>query len=62
MKQTGAKVSVMEPFYDRTMADHVAGKTGAKVVIRPPSDGGETGVDDYIQLMGQDIRKLAAAL
>ena len=62
MKQTGAKVIVMEPFYDRKMADLVAGKTGAKVVILPPSVGGEKGIDDYIQLMGQDIRKLAAAL
>jgi ABC-type Zn uptake system ZnuABC Zn-binding protein ZnuA len=62
MKQTGAKVIVMEPFYDRKMADLVAGKTGAKVVILPPSVGGEKGMDDYIQLMGQDIRKLAAAL
>src|SRR5688500_15673420 len=62
MKQTGAKVIVMEPFYDRKMADLVAGKTGAKVVMLPPSVGGEKGLDDYIQLMGHDIRKLAAAL
>ena len=62
MKQTGAKVIVMEPFYDRKMADLVASKTGAKVVVLPPSVGGTKGLDDYIQLIGSDINKLASAL
>jgi zinc/manganese transport system substrate-binding protein len=62
MKQTGAKVIVMEPFYDRKTADFVAGKTGAKVLVLPPSVGGVKGLDDYIQLMTYDIQKLAAAL
>ena len=62
MKQTGAKVIVMEPFYDRKMADLVASKTGAKVLVLPPSVGGTKGLDDYIGLMTHDIRKLASAL
>jgi ABC-type Zn uptake system ZnuABC Zn-binding protein ZnuA len=62
MKRTGAKVIVMEPFYDRKMADFVAGKTGAKVLVLPPSVGGAKGLDDYIQLMTYDIHQLAAAL
>ena len=62
MKQTGAKVIIMEPFYDRKMADFVAGKTGAKVLILPPSVGGTKGLDDYIKLMTSDIQQLAAAL
>ena len=62
MKQTGAKVIVMEPFYDRKMADFVASKTGAKVLILPPSVGGTKGLDDYIKLMTNDIHQLAAAL
>jgi len=62
MKQTGAKVIVMEPFYDRKTADFVASKTGAKVLVLPPSVGGAKGLDDYIQLMTNDIRLLAAAL
>jgi len=62
MKQTGAKVIVMEPFYDRRTADFVASKTGAKVLVLPPSVGGVKGLDDYIQLMTNDIQKLAAAL
>jgi ABC-type Zn uptake system ZnuABC Zn-binding protein ZnuA len=62
MKQTGASVIVMEPFYDRKMADFVASKTGAKVLVLPPSVGGAKGLDDYIRLMTHDIRQLAAAL
>ena len=62
MKQRGAKAIVMEPFYDRKMADLVASRTGAKVVILPPSVGGAKGLDDYIQLIGSNIKKLAAAL
>jgi ABC-type Zn uptake system ZnuABC Zn-binding protein ZnuA len=62
MKQAGAKVIVMEPFYDRKMADVVARQTGAKVLVLPPSVGGSKGLDDYIQLMTSDIRQLAAAL
>jgi len=62
MKQTGAKVIVMEPFYDRKTADFVASKTGAKVLVLPPSVGGTKGLDDYIQLMTNDIHQLAASL
>jgi zinc/manganese transport system substrate-binding protein len=62
IKQTGAKVIIMEPFYDRKMADFVASKTGAKVLILPPSVGGAKGLNDYIQLMTNDIHQLAAAL
>lgn len=62
MKRTGAKVIVMEPFYNRKSADFVASKTGARVLVLPPSVGGTKGLDDYIQLMTNDIRLLAAAL
>ena len=55
MKRTGAKVIVMEPFYDRKVADLVARQTGVKVLVLPPSVGGVKGIDDYIQLMQYDI-------
>jgi zinc/manganese transport system substrate-binding protein len=62
MKRTGAKVIVMEPFYDRKTAEFVASKTGAKVLVLPPSVGGRKGVDDYVDLMKYDITQLAAAV
>ena len=62
MKRTGAKVIIMEPFYDRKMADFVARNTGATVLVLPPSVGGATGVDDYTRLMQHDISRLAEAV
>ncbi len=62
MKRTGAKVIVMEPFYDQKTAAFVAARTGAKVLILPPSVGGVKGVGDYISVMDYDIKQLAAAL
>jgi len=62
MKQAGAKVIIMEPFYDKKTADFVAGKTGAKVLVLAPSVGGAKGLDDYIRLMTSGIQQLAAAL
>jgi ABC-type Zn uptake system ZnuABC Zn-binding protein ZnuA len=63
MRRTGAKTIVMEPFYDKRMADFVAQRTGATVLILPPSVGGvRQGVGDYVSLMQYDIGHLAAAL
>lgn len=62
MRRTGAKVIIMEPFYDRRTADFVAARTGAKVLILPPSAGGIKGVGDYIAMMNYDIQNLANAL
>jgi ABC-type Zn uptake system ZnuABC Zn-binding protein ZnuA len=62
VKRTGAKAIVMEPFYDRKVADLVAKQTGIKVLILPPSVGGIRGVDDYISLMKYDMDQLADAV
>jgi len=63
MKRTGAKVIVMEPFYDRKMADFVVRNVpGAKVLVLPASVGGVRGVDDYFALIRHDVTQLAAAL
>jgi zinc/manganese transport system substrate-binding protein len=62
MKRTGAKVILMEPFYDRKSADFVASKTGATVLMLPPSVGGRKGLDDYVDLMKHNITQLAAAV
>jgi zinc/manganese transport system substrate-binding protein len=62
VKRTGAKAIVMEPFYDRKVADLVARQTGIKVLILPPSVGGVKGIDDYIQLLQYDMSQLANAV
>lgn len=62
MKQAGAKVIIMEPFYDRRTADKVARETGATVLVLPPSVGGARGLDDYIAVMRNAVTTVAAAL
>jgi ABC-type Zn uptake system ZnuABC Zn-binding protein ZnuA len=62
MKRTGAKVIVMEPFYDRKMPDFVARNTGAKVLVLPSSVDGVKAVDNYLELVDHDVRRLAEAL
>ena len=62
MKRTGAKVIVMEPWYDRRTADFVARNAGATVQVLPPSVGGARGLDDYVAVLDYDIRQLAQAV
>jgi zinc/manganese transport system substrate-binding protein len=62
VRRTGAKVIIMEPYYDRKVAELVASRTGAKVLVLPPSVGGIKGIGDYVQLMQYDINQLANAL
>ena len=62
VKRTGAKVILMEPFYERKVADLVAKQTGIKVLMLPPSVGGVPGVADYITLIRHDMAQLAAAV
>lgn len=62
MRRTGAKVIIMEPFYDRKIADRVAAMTGAQVLVLPPSVGGEKGYDSYMELMRRNIARVASAV
>ena len=62
MRRTGAKVILMEPYYNRRTADFVAQRTGATVLVLPPSVGGVRTITDYIQLMQYDVSQLAAAV
>jgi ABC-type Zn uptake system ZnuABC Zn-binding protein ZnuA len=62
MQRTGAKVIIMEPWYDRKMADFVAGKTGATVLIVPPSVGGAKGLDNYVTMMRNAVTSVAQAI
>jgi zinc/manganese transport system substrate-binding protein len=62
VKQTGAKAIIMEPFYDPKVAEFVASRTGAKVLVIPPSVGGAKGLDDYAAVLANAISRLANAL
>lgn len=64
MRRTGARAIIIEPFYSRKDADFVASKTGAKVLVLPPSVDGlpDAKIEDYVQLLRFDINMLANAL
>ncbi|MGI8844378.1 MAG: metal ABC transporter substrate-binding protein [Gemmatimonadaceae bacterium] len=62
IRRTGAKVIIMEPFYDRKVADRIASLSGAKVLVLPPSVGGIKGIDSYLEMMRYNIRQLASAI
>jgi len=62
MKRAGAKVIVMEPYYDRKTADFVASKAGATVLVLPPSVGGQPGLDDYVSVLSFGITSLAKVI
>jgi zinc/manganese transport system substrate-binding protein len=62
IRRTGAKIIIMEPFYDRRTADLVAQRSGARVVVLPPSVGGVQTITDYIQLMQYDVAQIAAGV
>lgn len=62
VKRTGAKAIIMEPFYDPKVAEFVASRTGAKVLVIPPSVGGARGLDDYVAVLTNAITQLAKVL
>jgi zinc/manganese transport system substrate-binding protein len=63
MKAQGAKLIVVEPYFDLKTPQAIANQVpGAKVVVLAPSVGGEKQVTDYLQLFDYDVNLLSAAL
>jgi zinc/manganese transport system substrate-binding protein len=61
MKREGAKVIMVEPYFDLKTPNSVARDTGGKVVVLMPSVGGEKEITDYFKLFDYDIAKLKQA-
>jgi zinc/manganese transport system substrate-binding protein len=62
MKRQGIKVILMEPYFDQKTPNSIASQTGAKVLVLPPSVGGEKSVTDYLKLFDYDVNLLVTAL
>ena len=62
MKRQQIKVILMEPYFDQKTPNSIASQTGARVVVLPPSVGGEKSITDYIGLFDYDIKLLTGAL
>jgi ABC-type Zn uptake system ZnuABC Zn-binding protein ZnuA len=62
MKKQGAKLIVVEPYFDLKTPQAIATQVGGKVLVLAPSVGGSKEATDYIQLFEYDVNQLAAAL
>ena len=48
MKRQNVKILMVEPYFDLKTPQSIGRETGAKVVVMPPSVGGEKEITDYI--------------
>ena len=62
MKRQGAKLIVVEPYFDLKTPQAIANQVGGKVLVLAPSVGGAKEATDYIQLFEYDVNQLTAAL
>lgn len=62
MRAQKVPLILMEVYFDRKDPDFVASKAGAKVVVLPPSVGGEPQAKDYISLFDTNLAAIVNAL
>ena len=62
MKAQNVKLILVEPYFDLKTPNSIAEKTGARVVVMPPSVGGVPGASDYFKLFDTDIALLVEAI
>jgi zinc/manganese transport system substrate-binding protein len=62
MKRLGIKIILVEPYFDLQTPNKIARDTGAKVLVMPPSVGGVSEVQNYLQLFDYNLRLLMAAV
>jgi zinc/manganese transport system substrate-binding protein len=62
MKRQGAKVIVVEPYFDLKTPNAIGRQTGARVLVLPPSVGGVKEFTDYLKLFDYDINLLVNAI
>jgi ABC-type Zn uptake system ZnuABC Zn-binding protein ZnuA len=62
MKRQGAKLIIVEPYFDLKTAQSIANQVGGKVLVLAPSVGGAKEASDYIKLFEYDVSLLAENL
>jgi zinc/manganese transport system substrate-binding protein len=62
MKRQNVKLILVEPYFDLKTPNSIARETGARVVVLPPSVGGEKEITDYIKLFDYDLKMLVDAI
>jgi zinc/manganese transport system substrate-binding protein len=62
MKHQNVKILLVEPYFDLKTPQSIGRETGAKVLVMPPSVGGEKEITDYITLFDYDVKLLVSAI
>jgi zinc/manganese transport system substrate-binding protein len=62
MRQKSVKLLLVEPYFDLKTPNSIGRETGAKVLVMPPSVGGEKVITDYVALFDYDLALLVAAI
>jgi len=62
MKRQNVKIILVEPYFDLKTPNSIARETGARVLVMPPSVGGEKEITDYIKLFDYDLKLLTDAI
>jgi ABC-type Zn uptake system ZnuABC Zn-binding protein ZnuA len=62
MKRQNVKIILVEPYFDLKTPNSIARETGGKVLVMPPSVGGEKEITDYIKLFDYDLKLLTDAI
>jgi zinc/manganese transport system substrate-binding protein len=62
MKRQNVKILLVEPYFDLKTPNSIARETGARVLVMPPSVGGENDITDYFKLFDHDVGLLVSAI
>ena len=62
MKRQGAKLIIVEPYFDLKTPQAITNQLGGKVLVMAPSVGGTKEATDYIKLFDYDIELLSGTL
>jgi zinc/manganese transport system substrate-binding protein len=62
MRRQNVKILLVEPYFDLKTPQSIGRETGARVLVMPPSVGGEKEITDYIELFDYDLGLLVAAI
>jgi len=62
MKRQAVKILIVEPYFDLKTPNSIARETGARVLVLPPSVGGEKDITDFIALFDHDVALLVRTI
>ena len=62
IKAQNVKIIMVEPYFDSKTPNSIASKSGAKVLVMPPSVGGVPEAADFFKLFDYDVNLLVEAL